>query len=64
MSDESTDIGSWFPVPVEHELPEDAQKMFAKVRDNLGFVPNVFRSYSYRPDRRSEEHTSELQSLS
>jgi len=51
MSDESTEIGSWFPVPAEHELPEDTQKMFAKVRDNLGFVPNVFRSYSYRPDR-------------
>jgi len=39
MSDESTDIGSWFPVPAEHELPEDTQKMFAKVRDNLGLRP-------------------------
>ena len=45
------DAGSWFPVPAESELPEDVQKLFAKARENLGFVPNVFRTYSFRPDR-------------
>jgi uncharacterized peroxidase-related enzyme len=42
---------SWFPVPAEHELPEDLQGLFRKARENLGFVPEVFRSYSYRPER-------------
>jgi len=46
-----SDTGSWFDVPPESELPEDLQKLFAKARENLGFVPNVFRSYSFRPDR-------------
>ena len=43
--------GSWFPVPEERELPEDLRKLFAKARERLGFVPNVFRSYAYRPER-------------
>lgn len=42
---------SWYPVPPESELPEDLQGLFRKARQNLGFVPNVFQSYSYRPDR-------------
>jgi uncharacterized peroxidase-related enzyme len=42
---------SWFPVPAEHDLPEDLQSLFRKARENLGFVPEVFRSYSFRPDR-------------
>ena len=42
---------SWYPVPDESALPEDLQKLFGKARDNLGFVPNVFRSFSFRPDR-------------
>jgi uncharacterized peroxidase-related enzyme len=46
-----TDAISWFPVPDEHELPEDLQKLFAKARERIGFVPNVFRAYAYRPDR-------------
>jgi uncharacterized peroxidase-related enzyme len=47
------DTGSWFPVPPEPELPEGLQKLFAKAREALGFVPNVFRAYSYRPERLS-----------
>jgi len=47
----SEDVGSWFPVPAESELPADLQKLFAKARENLGFVPNVFRTYSFRPER-------------
>lgn len=43
--------GSWFPVPEEAELPEDVRKLFAKARERLGFVPNVFRVYAFRPER-------------
>lgn len=42
---------SWFPVPDPAELPEDLQKLFAKAQERIGFVPNVFRAYSFRPDR-------------
>jgi uncharacterized peroxidase-related enzyme len=44
-------VGSWFPVPEEGELPDDLRKLFAKARERLGFVPNVFRAYAYRPER-------------
>jgi uncharacterized peroxidase-related enzyme len=44
---------SWFPVPDEAELPENLQGLFRKARESLGFVPNVFRAYSYRPERLS-----------
>ena len=44
-------VGSWFPVPEERELPEDLRKLFAKARERIGFVPNVFRVYAFRPDR-------------
>ncbi|TCJ15082.1 alkylhydroperoxidase [Rubrobacter taiwanensis] len=44
---------SWFPVPEESELPEDLQKLFRKAREKIGFVPNVFRAYSFRPERLS-----------
>lgn len=45
--------GSFFPVPDESELPEKLHGLFAKLRANLGFVPNVFRVYSFRPERLS-----------
>ncbi|AHY47690.1 putative peroxidase-related enzyme [Rubrobacter radiotolerans] len=44
---------SWFPVPEESELPENLQGLFRKAREALGFVPNVFRAYSFRPERLS-----------
>jgi len=47
------ETGSWFPVPDEDELPSDLQRLFAKARERLGFVPNVFRVYSFRPQRLS-----------
>jgi alkylhydroperoxidase family enzyme len=43
--------GSWFPVPDEGDLPDDLRKLFAKARERLGFVPNVFAAYAFRPDR-------------
>jgi uncharacterized peroxidase-related enzyme len=47
------DTGSWFPVPDESQLPDDLRGLFAKARERLGFVPNVFRVYSFRPRRLS-----------
>jgi uncharacterized peroxidase-related enzyme len=47
------DTGSLFDVPEEPALPEGLQKLFSKAREALGFVPNVFRVYSYRPERLS-----------
>ncbi len=44
---------SWFPVPPEAELPEKLRGLFSKARERLGFVPNVFRVYSFRPERLS-----------
>jgi uncharacterized peroxidase-related enzyme len=49
----SDSTGSLFPVPDEATLPERLQGLFAKAREALGFVPNVFRVYSYRPERLS-----------
>jgi uncharacterized peroxidase-related enzyme len=45
--------GSWFPVPDEETLPDGLRGLFAKARERLGFVPNVFRVYSFRPARLS-----------
>ena len=44
---------SWFPVPEESELPEGLQSLFRKARERVGFVPNVFWAYSFRPERLS-----------
>ena len=49
----ATDRISWFPVPDESELPEDLQGLFRAARERIGFVPNVFRTYAYRPERLS-----------
>lgn len=45
--------GSWFTVPDEDSLPTDLRGLFAKARERLGFVPNVFRVYAFRPQRLS-----------
>jgi uncharacterized peroxidase-related enzyme len=42
---------SWFPVPAEDEVHESLRGLFRKAKEKLGFVPNVFRVYSYRPER-------------
>jgi len=52
-ADPDRDTGSWFPVPDEVDLPSDLRSLFAKARERLGFVPNVFRVYSFRPERLS-----------
>lgn len=47
------ETGSWFPVPGESDLTSDLRGLFAKARERLGFVPNVFRVYAFRPQRLS-----------
>jgi uncharacterized peroxidase-related enzyme len=47
------EVGSWFPVPDEAQLPDGLRGLFAKARERMGFVPNVFRAYSFRPERLS-----------
>lgn len=42
---------SWFPIPAEDQLPESLQGLFKKAKEKVGFVPNVFRVYSFRPER-------------
>jgi uncharacterized peroxidase-related enzyme len=45
--------GSWFPAPADDELPEGLRGLFGKAREQIGFVPNVFRVYAFRPERLS-----------
>lgn len=51
MADERDERISWFPVAEDDELPEDVAGLFAKAREKIGFVPNVFRAYAWRPER-------------
>lgn len=45
------DAISWLPLPAESALDEDIQAMFAKARQNVGFLPNVLAVYAFRPER-------------
>jgi uncharacterized peroxidase-related enzyme len=38
-------------VPDEQALPDDTQALFAEMRAKPGFVPNVYRAYSLRPQQ-------------
>ena len=49
----TTERISWFPVPDEADLPEDLQGLFAAARERIGFVPNGFRTYAFKPERLS-----------
>jgi uncharacterized peroxidase-related enzyme len=52
-ADRSEETGSWFPVQDEGDLPSDLRGLFAKARERLGFVPNVFRVWAFRPEHLS-----------
>ncbi len=41
---------SRFGEPPESELPADISEIYAKNREKIGFVPNVFRAYAKRPE--------------
>lgn len=43
--------GPFFPIPDESDVPSGLQKLFAKAREQLGFLPNVFLAYARRPER-------------
>jgi len=42
---------SWLNVPDEETLDDDLKSMFAKARENVGFLPNVLKAYTLRPER-------------
>jgi uncharacterized peroxidase-related enzyme len=42
---------SWFPVASETDLTPEVRALFAKVQELVGFVPNVFRTWAWRPER-------------
>ena len=44
-------VAWFFPIPDEATLPDRIQSLFAKARERIGFLPNVFANYSYRPER-------------
>ena len=44
------DRPSRFGEPNEAELPPDIADVYAKNREKIGFVPNVFRAYAKRPE--------------
>lgn len=46
---ETNERVSWLVYTPEADLEPDLQKLFAKARANLGFVPNVFVVYMTRP---------------
>ncbi|RME50843.1 MAG: alkylhydroperoxidase [Caldilineae bacterium] len=52
----------WLTIPAEETLDEDLQKLFARAREVVGFVPNVFAAYVIRPEhfRRWFSHFREL----
>ena len=41
---------SRFGTPPENELPDDIRDAYAKNREKIGFVPNVFLAYAKRPE--------------
>lgn len=41
---------SWLAIPAEDSLDDDVRKLFAKAREKLGFVPNVFVAFMIRPE--------------
>src|SRR5262247_1535956 len=40
----------WLAIPDEAELAEDLGKLFSKAREKLSFVPNVFVTFTVRPE--------------
>lgn len=42
---------SWFPVLGKEEQAPDVQALCERARATIGFVPNVFRVYAWRPQR-------------
>jgi uncharacterized peroxidase-related enzyme len=45
-----TDPISRFPVPDPADVPDDLRKVMEENLQKAGFVPNVFRAYSHKPE--------------
>ncbi|XP_070540960.1 uncharacterized protein [Ptychodera flava] len=41
---------SRFPIPKKEDLPEDVVQQMNEVEEKSGFLPNVFKALSHRPD--------------
>jgi len=44
------DAVSRFPIPDLDSLPEDVRRRIVAVHDKVGFIPNVFLAWAYRPE--------------
>jgi uncharacterized peroxidase-related enzyme len=42
-------VPSWLTLPDEASLDEETRTLLAKVRRNVGFLPNVFAAFTIRP---------------
>lgn len=51
MAEETEQRISRLGVPDEESLPDDIKELYAKMREKPGFVPNVYRAYSLRPNQ-------------
>lgn len=53
---------AWLPLADEAALDEDVRGLFAKAKERVGFVPNVFRVYAARQEkfRRWRAHFNEV----
>ncbi len=49
ISDEHRERICWLALPAEESLDEDLRKLFAKAQEKMGFVPNVFVTFTVRP---------------
>ena len=51
MQQKTAERISWFPVAPETELTDYQRQKFETAAERLGFVPNVFRAFAWRPER-------------
>ncbi|HZZ46614.1 MAG TPA: peroxidase-related enzyme [Pseudonocardia sp.] len=49
----STNAPSWYFPAVDGDVPDRLKSLFRAAEKDLGFAPNVFRAYGYRPERMS-----------
>lgn len=53
---------AWLALPAEETLDEETRTLLGKARRNVGFLPNVFATYTIRPEhlRRWIRHFNEI----
>src|SRR5215207_5562624 len=62
IASDSDERVAWLPLADEANLDEDVRGLFAKAKERVGFVPNVFRLYAAHPEkfRRWRAHFNEV----